>query len=175
MRYLHIACFIMIGFMASGCATGWIVAEARKPGEMDIDAWVDNEPEDATVVWKRRLALPAGIRPTSSAGNPLTTGITRRIVFEPEAGSPCEKLAVCFDCPATIENPCEVLVSYRMLGKAETYGFLVQSVNKPDQEMPLKGKPYMWLLLPIAVGIDAGVVATIGFFCALNPCWDMVE
>jgi len=150
--------------MASGCATAWVVAEARKPGQSDISAWVDFEAEDATVVWKRWLALPAG------AGTPPTTGITRKLVFKPEAGSPCEKFAACFGCHAPIKNPCGVSVSYRVLEKAETYGFLVQIENKPDQEIPITGNPYIWLLLPIGVGIDAGVVFIAGIFCVAGGC-----
>jgi hypothetical protein len=57
-----------------------------------------------------------------------------------------------------------------MLEKAETYGFLVQTENKPDREIPLTGNPYMWLLLPIGVGIDAGVVFFGGLFCVMGGC-----
>lgn len=71
MLYRHIACFMLIGFMASGCATAWVVAEARKPGHGDISARVDYEAEDATVVWKRWLALPIG------AGHPTPTAPAR--------------------------------------------------------------------------------------------------
>ena len=169
MRYLRLTCLILIGFMASGCATAWVVAEARKPGHGDIDAWVDYEAEDATVVWKRWLALPiVGGTPWPAHdvdGNPLTTGITRKLVLKPEAGSSCEKITVCIGCHAPINNPCGVSVRYMMLEKAETYGFLVQKENKPDQEIPIKGHPYVWLLLPIGVGIDAGVVAAMGLVC----------
>ena len=159
MRYLHIACFILIGFMASGCITAWVVAEARKPGDMDIDAWVDFETEDATVAWKRKAWRDVGI-----------PGVTRKLVFKPEAGSPCERFVACLACHAPIKNPCGVSVSYRMLEKAETYGFLVQIENKPDQEIPLTGNPYVWLLLPIGVGIDAGVVFVAVLVCVMGGC-----
>jgi hypothetical protein len=146
--------------MVSGCATAWVVAKARKPDQSDISWWVDYAAEDPTVVWERRWGW----------WDPSTSAITGKIVFKPEAGSPCEKFTVCFGCHAPIKNPCGVSVSYRMLEKAETYGFLVQIENKPDQEIPLTGNPYMWLLLPIGVGIDAGVVFFGGLFCVMGGC-----
>ena len=159
MRYLRLTSVILIGFMISGCATAWVVAEARKPGPGDISATVYYEGDIATITWKRKTWVGLA----DFGYSPTTTGITRKIVTELDALCPGPECSVCFGCLAPPKDPWDISVTYQELGAAGTYGFIVWTKDGPARQFPITGNPYMWPLLPLGVAIDAAVVGAVLF------------
>jgi hypothetical protein len=61
----------------------------------------------------------------------------------------------------TADQPCTIMLTYGAVGEAGFYGLVVSTDKGPIREIPLTGKPYLWLLTPFGVASDAAVVGTV--------------
>jgi hypothetical protein len=164
----------------NGCATNWIVAEARVPSGRKILFEIDTEADHPTVSWRRTV--------WSGIGNPPTTGIRRRFVLKPDEETGCSEFdfyvngcmldqptvvspkSVDAPIPVTEHPPCAIMLTYGAVGEAGFYGLVVSTDKGPIREIPLTGNPYLWLLTPVGVAIDAAIVGTVAFVCVAGGC-----